>query len=137
MAKKGPDSIDIEVGRRIRLHRLERRLSQTKLADEIGVTFQQVQKYEKGTNRVGASRLTRIAKVLEVPISAFFGGTSTGGDRPPEKIALELEYLLIPGALRLVQAYKDIQDSPTRRIVLELVEMIASAHKRIGSKSRA
>src|ERR1043166_4842022 len=68
------DNRDAEVGRRVRSRRLECRLSQTELADRIGVTFQQVQKYEKGVNRIGAGRLQRIAEALEVPISFFFGG---------------------------------------------------------------
>src|SRR5438105_13563521 len=63
-----------EVVRRVRARRLECRLSQTDLADRIGVTFQQVQKYEKGVNRIGAGRLQRISEALEVPISFFFGG---------------------------------------------------------------
>src|ERR1700710_1028399 len=68
------DGRDAEVGRRVRSRRLECRLSQTELADGIGVTFQQVQKYEKGVNRIGAGRLQRISEALEVPISFFFGG---------------------------------------------------------------
>src|SRR5213595_3857744 len=68
------DARDAEVGRRVRSRRLECRLSQTELADRIGVTFQQVQKYEKGVNRIGAGRLQRISEALDVPISFFFGG---------------------------------------------------------------
>ena len=70
------DSRDEEVGRRVRSRRLESRLSQTELADKIGVTFQQIQKYEKGANRVGASRLTQIADVLTVPIPTLFSKCS-------------------------------------------------------------
>src|SRR5688500_20393191 len=66
------DNRDAEVGRRVRSRRLECRLSQTELADRIGVTFQQVQKYEKGVNRIGAGRLQRISEALEVPIALFF-----------------------------------------------------------------
>src|SRR2546423_15649574 len=68
------DNRDAEVGRRARSRRLECKLSQTDLADRIGVTFQQVQKYEKGVNRIGAGRLQRISEALDVPISFFFGG---------------------------------------------------------------
>src|SRR5258707_8795672 len=71
------DLRDAEVGRRVRSRRLECRLSQTELADRIGVTFQQVQKYEKGVNRIGAGRLPRISEALEVPISFFFGGAGS------------------------------------------------------------
>src|SRR5438094_2862806 len=69
-----PDARDIDVGRRIRSQRLVCRMSQTELANNLGVTFQQVQKYEKGVNRVGAGRLSRIADVLNVPVSFFFSG---------------------------------------------------------------
>ena len=75
------DNRDAEVGRRVRSRRLECRLSQTELADRIGVTFQQVQKYEKGVNRIGAGRLQRISEALEVPISFFFGATAGGPAR--------------------------------------------------------
>ena len=74
MSVKRPDPVDVEVGHRIRIERLARGLSQTALANQLGVTFQQVQKYEKGVNRVGAGRLTKIAEVLGVPVGAFFSG---------------------------------------------------------------
>src|SRR3954463_9966038 len=70
------DARDAEVGRRVRSRRLECRLSQTELADKVGVTFQQVQKYEKGVNRIGAGRLQRIAEALDVPITFFFDGSN-------------------------------------------------------------
>src|SRR6266480_4207999 len=75
------DNRDAEVGRRVRSRRLECRLSQTELADRIGVTFQQVQKYEKGVNRIGAGRLQRISEALEVPITFFFDATPHGAER--------------------------------------------------------
>lgn len=71
--KKSADPLDFTIGRSIRYHRVRRRLSQTALGKRIGVTFQQVQKYENATNRVPASRLSHIARVLDVPIDAFFG----------------------------------------------------------------
>src|SRR6266508_6549705 len=71
---KAPDARDVDVGRRIRAQRLVCRMSQTELANALGVTFQQVQKYEKGVNRVGAGRLAKIADTLRVPISFFFDG---------------------------------------------------------------
>src|SRR6266480_2725693 len=71
---KAPDARDMDVGRRIRAQRLVCRMSQTELANNLGVTFQQVQKYEKGVNRVGAGRLSRIADVLGVPVAFFFSG---------------------------------------------------------------
>jgi transcriptional regulator with XRE-family HTH domain len=74
MGAKRATKTDVAVGERIREFRKNAKLSQTQLAEQIGVTFQQVQKYEKGTNRVGASRLTQIAHALDVPITAFFDG---------------------------------------------------------------
>src|SRR5205085_8472683 len=81
VATRRADSRDQEVGRRVRSRRLECRLSQTELADKIGVTFQQVQKYEKGVNRIGAGRLQRISEALEVPITFFFDATPHGASR--------------------------------------------------------
>ena len=77
MATRKPDPVDIEVGQRIKIQRLAAGLSQTELGENIGVTFQQVQKYEKGANRVGAGRLTQIARVLNIPVNAFFEGRET------------------------------------------------------------
>ena len=74
MATRKPDPVDIEVGQRIKIQRLAAGLSQTELGESIGVTFQQVQKYEKGANRVGAGRLTQIARCLKIPVNTFFEG---------------------------------------------------------------
>ena len=128
MAKKSPDPIDVEVGRRIRIQRTSRGISQTDLGKKIGVTFQQVQKYEKGINRVGASRLTRIAKVLGLRVSTFFGdpeGAAEGG-AATEASRLDLEYLVVPGALRLLRAYGQIRESVLRRTIVTFVEKIAA-----------
>ncbi len=124
MAKKGPSPVDIEVGRRIRLQRMSAGMSQTELANEIGVTFQQVQKYEKGANRVGAGRLTQIANALRLPISAFFegGGEPTSGKARPATSPVEL--LTQPNALRLLQAYSAIPDESIRASIVRLVEAI-------------
>jgi transcriptional regulator with XRE-family HTH domain len=72
--QKEPDATDIYVGKRVRMRRLALDMSQTNLADAVGLTFQQIQKYEQGTNRVSASRMQQFAKILEVPISFFFEG---------------------------------------------------------------
>ena len=74
MAKKAPNPIDKHVGARVRMRRMMLSMSQEKLGDALGLTFQQVQKYEKGTNRIGASRLQQIANILQVPVSFFFEG---------------------------------------------------------------
>src|SRR5436853_7717475 len=74
MAKKAPNPIDKHVGSRVRMQRMMLGMSQEKLGDALGLTFQQVQKYEKGTNRIGASRLQHICRILQVPVSFFFDG---------------------------------------------------------------
>jgi transcriptional regulator with XRE-family HTH domain len=120
----GPDPIDIEVGRRIRIQRTVRGISQSTLGRALGITFQQVQKYEKGTNRVGAGRLTRIAKELDVPVGALLGAD---GIAPQELSAgpNALEYLAQPGSIRLLQAFAQIADKGTKTALIELTERIA------------
>src|ERR1700716_926711 len=99
MSTKMPDPLDVMVGAKIRIFRIHRRVSQTDLAELIGATFQQVQKYEKGMNRVGASRLSRIATVLGVSIGELF-------ESPGDKLATSPFRLLAePGALRLLKSY--------------------------------
>ena len=94
---------DVEIGRRIRLHRLTKGMSQMEVASFCGITFQQIQKYENGTNRVGGSRLQQIANVLGVAPAAFFDAGGTGGDNP---IGGEIAELLTqPGAIRLLRNY--------------------------------
>jgi|SRR5947209_20582180 len=131
MSVKKPDPVDIEVGQRIRIQRMATGLSQTTLADQLGVTFQQVQKYEKGVNRVGAGRLTKIAKVLGVPVSTFFGANDAGaierGDRHTPSSPLKL--LTVPGALRLLRAYGQLNDGKMRRSIVDLVENIAAGRR--------
>jgi transcriptional regulator with XRE-family HTH domain len=128
MSVKRPDPVDIEVGHRIRIERLARGLSQTALANQLGVTFQQVQKYEKGVNRVGAGRLTKIAEVLGIEVGAFFGAKD-GADAAAAKErgeASPLKLLTVSGAFRLLRAYGDIEDSNLRRAIVDLVEQISS-----------
>jgi len=128
MSVKRPDPVDVEVGHRIRIERLSRGLSQTALANQLGVTFQQVQKYEKGVNRVGAGRLTKIAEVLGVSVSTFFSGkevlASEQGKTGDEASPLKL--LTVSGAFRLLRAYADIEDSNLRSSIVDLVEQISS-----------
>jgi transcriptional regulator with XRE-family HTH domain len=134
MSVKRPDPVDIEVGHRIRIERLARGLSQTALANQLGVTFQQVQKYEKGVNRVGAGRLTKIAEVLGIEVSTFFGAKEIAGtgEAKEEGAASPLKLLTVSGAFRLLRAYGDIEDSNLRRAIVELVEQI-STQKRSSS----
>jgi len=122
--RKSPDHRDAFVGSRIRSQRLVRRMSQTELGRRVGVTFQQVQKYEKGRNRVSASRLQRISDVLAVPVAFFFG---EGAESKSASAAAEtgLAFLETAGAVRLVRAYSKIRDSRTRRSLVELAETMA------------
>ena len=126
MSVKRPDPVDVEVGHRIRIERLARGLSQTALANQLGVTFQQVQKYEKGVNRVGAGRLTKIAEVLGVAVGSFFTGKEvldSEVDRDVDQ-ASPLKLLTVSGAFRLLRAYSEIEDSELRRCIVDLVEQI-------------
>ena len=123
------DNRDAEVGRRVRSRRLECRLSQTELADRIGVTFQQVQKYEKGVNRIGAGRLQRISEALEVPISFFFGVGAGGGSVAKDTAAGSAEsvfgFLQTSGSVRIVKAFHKIKSRKARQLLVEMAEELA------------
>lgn len=125
--KKSPNSIDIHVGSRIRLRRVMLGLSQEKLGDGLGITFQQVQKYEKGTNRVGASRLQHISELLDVHISYFFEGVPDASqDRAPVAPSALSQFLNSKEGISLAKAFSAIEDSRVRRRVLELVQSLGS-----------
>ena len=134
MAKRSPLPIDILVGQNIRICRLQKALSQGELGRRIGVTFQQVQKYEKGANRVGASRLTQIADVLGVPIPTLFDGAPTAAQTSTEPTARFL--LAKPHSLRLLQGFDKIDNDATRLAVLHLVESLIQTPARSGSARR-
>ena len=122
------DNRDAEVGRRVRSRRLECRLSQTELADRIGVTFQQVQKYEKGVNRIGAGRLQRISEALEVPISFFFSGTA-GSAKAESGGGAEsvFGFMQTSGSVRIVKAFHKIKSRKARQLLVEMAEEFADA----------
>jgi transcriptional regulator with XRE-family HTH domain len=119
------DSIDIAVGQRIKVERLARRMSQTELAEKIGVSFQQVQKYEKGLNRVGAGRLTRIAEVLGIQVGAFFETSASATLKDEDSKTSPLDMLAEPGAVRVLRAFSQLPKGPLRRSVLGLLEKMA------------
>ena len=130
MSVKRPDPVDIEVGHRIRIERLSRGLSQTALANKLGVTFQQVQKYEKGVNRVGAGRLTKIAEVLGVQVGSFFAGKDMlDGHAKESGESSPLKLLTVSGAFRLLRAYSEIEDPNLRRSIVDLVEQIKEGRR--------
>jgi transcriptional regulator with XRE-family HTH domain len=126
------DLRDAEVGRRVRARRLECRLSQTELADRIGVTFQQVQKYEKGVNRIGAGRLQRISEALEVPISFFFNSSNGSGSTGPATREAAggnesvFGFLQTSGSVRIVKAFHRIKSRKARQLLVEIAEEFAS-----------
>jgi transcriptional regulator with XRE-family HTH domain len=123
MTRRGGDPRDAEIGQRVRALRLQRGLSQTELGQLISVTFQQVQKYEKGTNRISAGRLQRIAEVLGVPVAYFFAAPA---DKEPSNAAAdEGGFLQAEGALRLARAYARIKEPGIRLQLLRLTEAIA------------
>jgi transcriptional regulator with XRE-family HTH domain len=126
MGSKKPDLIDVEVGQRIRIQRLAAGLSQSELAERIGVTFQQVQKYEKGMNRVGAGRLTKIARVLNVPVGSFFDGRDTIEQVELQGMDAPLAAMAQPYAYRLLRAYASISDPDLRETIVEFVERTAN-----------
>jgi transcriptional regulator with XRE-family HTH domain len=117
-----PDPIDALVGRNIRLQRLAKRISQGELAKHLGITLQQVQKYERGANRVTAGRLVRLTDILEVSLTALFDGVS--GPRASSG-ASPVDLIIDPRAFRLAQAYAQIGDAGLRSAIVALVEDIA------------
>lgn len=127
MQKKSPNEIDKHLGSRVRARRIMLGMSQEKLADALGLTFQQVQKYEKGVNRIGASRLLHIAGILDVSIEFFFEGVPglrAGGFSDDSLMA---EFLTRSESDRLVRGFLKLKDDEARRKVADLVDWLASA----------
>ena len=125
---KKPDAIDRHVGSRVRAQRMLRGLTQEKIAEAIGVTFQQVQKYEKGTNRIGAGRLNRIAEILGVPISLFYE------DAPQQKSPTRVDdsklskvsgFLATRQGIALMNSFLEIEDESVRRRLVSLMSAIS------------
>jgi transcriptional regulator with XRE-family HTH domain len=130
MATKAPNPIDKYVGSRVRMRRIMLGMSQEKLGEALGLTFQQIQKYEKGTNRVGASRIQQISEILQVPVSFLFEGgpTSNSGDGFTEGTSPTYvsDFLATSEGLALTRAFTRIADSKLRRSIVDLVEQIAA-----------
>jgi transcriptional regulator with XRE-family HTH domain len=116
---RAPHPNDVMVGRSIRLHRIAAKMSQVELGQKLGVTFQQVQKYEKGTNRVGAGRLLTISEVLNVPITTFYRGAKAirGGHSP-------LQLLSERDAFNLAEAFSKIENPAIRHALVALVKSL-------------
>lgn len=130
MLKKVPNPIDRHVGSRVRMRRMLAGVSQEKLGDALGLTFQQVQKYEKGSNRISASRLQQIAKMLDVPVSFFFDGAPTGdmptgGFSDAASSAYVSDFMSSSEGVQLTKAFVRIKSPKVRRRIVELVESLA------------
>jgi transcriptional regulator with XRE-family HTH domain len=137
IAKKAPNPIDKHVGARVRMRRMMLGMSQEKLGNSLSLTFQQVQKYEKGTNRIGASRLQQISHILQVPVSFFFDGApavamgprAEGVGEAPSPAYIS-DFLSSSDGLALTKAFMRISDSKLRRRIVDLVEQISVGDKR-------
>jgi transcriptional regulator with XRE-family HTH domain len=134
LKKKGPNPVDRHVGSRVRMRRVLVGMSQEKLGDALGLTFQQVQKYEKGTNRIGASRLQQIAGVLNVSPAFFFEDLENDSSGEPAGLqedgsAFVVDFLSTSEGLMLNKNFVRIKDAKVRRKVVELVASLASENE--------
>jgi transcriptional regulator with XRE-family HTH domain len=128
--KKAPNPTDQHVGSRVRMRRKMLAMSQGKLGAALGLTFQQVQKYEKGTNRIGASRLQQISHILRVPVTFFFEGTPNasaphGSNESEISMAAIDDFVSNSDGLRLMRAFMRIDNATLRRRIVKLVQEIA------------
>ena len=135
--KKAPGEFDRQVGRRVRARRIQSGMSQERLADQIGVTFQQVQKYEKGTNRIPISRLRTISQIFVVPLNYFTegplgedGSTAQPGFAEQGQTGYSIDILASPEGVALVRAFSSIEDPKLRRRVVDLVTTLVEGQKR-------
>lgn len=122
---KSPNPIDVHVGSRLRERRMALGVSQERLGESLGLTFQQVQKYEKGVNRIGASRLFQIARILEVPVQYFFEGVSLEDRDDPNNTQEIMRFLGTVEGLQLNAAFAKIKHDETRRRIVELVKTLS------------
>jgi transcriptional regulator with XRE-family HTH domain len=128
--KKAPNSTDRHIGSRVRMRRKMLAMSQTQLADALGITYQQVQKNESGTNRIAATRLQQISHILQVPIAFFFEGTpKASAPRGPRGSALSIaqidDFVASSEGLRLIGAFMRVHNADLRRKIVMLVQKIA------------
>jgi len=137
--QKTQSPVDKHVGARVRMRRMMLGMSQEKLGDAVKLTFQQIQKYEKGANRIGASRLQQFAGILQVPVSFFFeGAPPSPGQNPPlgelPSPAYIADFLATSDGLALTAAFMRIKDSKLRRRIVDLVEAIAPEEETAARK---
>lgn len=128
-APRAANPVDVHVGARVRIRRQVLKMSQERLGDQLGVTFQQVQKYERGSNRIGASRLWRLAQVLDVPVSYFFEGLSddieSGEFTENEQMPIVYDFINSTDGVALAKAVTKIENKAVRRQILELARSLA------------
>lgn len=137
MPTKAPNPVDRHVGSRVRMRRIMLGMSQEKLGEGLGLTFQQIQKYEKGTNRIGASRIQQISEILQVPVSFLFEGSPGSvsdaeayGESPsPAYVA---DFLATSEGLALIRAFTRIPDIKLRRAIVDMVELIGERDEAEG-----
>ena len=135
--KKQANPIDAQVGNRVRIRRMLIGMSQEKLGDLLGLTFQQVQKYEKGVNRIGAGRLYEVSRILGVPIDFFYEGVAAAPDRRLRRIRSAppvMEFVSSGEGLQLSLAFMKIKDPKVRKRVLDLVKSLAE--EEVGEAER-
>ena len=133
MAKRNANPIDVHVGNRVRMRRMLIGMSQEKLGDQLGLTFQQVQKYEKGSNRVSASRLFQMAQILGVNVQFFYddmpgsvSGNPSTGFAENKNGELIMDLISAAEGLQLNQAFIEIKDADVRRRIIDLVKVLGS-----------
>jgi transcriptional regulator with XRE-family HTH domain len=123
----GPHPVDRHVGLRIRMRRKEMGVSQERLAEALGITFQQVQKYERGANRVSASKLWEIAAALKTPVAYFYDGLADQ-DSPPDQREAAQEFMMSAEAAELMSAFPRIAEPAVRRKLVELIRVVADEY---------
>ena len=137
MPPKPPNPVDRHIGSRVRMRRIMLGMSQEKLGEGLGLTFQQIQKYEKGTNRIGASRIQQISEILQVPVSFLFEGSprssaGTKGFSEAPSTAYVADFLATSEGLALIRAFTLISDVKLRRAIVDMVELIGGDRKEAG-----
>jgi len=139
MAARKPHHIDVHVGSRVRLRRMFIGMSQEKLGEQMSLTFQQIQKYEKGTNRIGASRLFQLAEVLGVQVGFFFEGLQSLGQRvgatgfaEPQSETYVMDFLDSREGVELNRAFVRIRDPKVRKSIVDMVRAMADTEEKAG-----
>ncbi|SMF15854.1 Transcriptional regulator, contains XRE-family HTH domain [Tistlia consotensis] len=121
------DELDAEIGRRLREARIVRGMSQTELGDALGITFQQIQKYEKGLNRIGSGRLFKISRILHLPVTYFYDGLEEAASRSPKQPEIEPEEALATKTIRVARLLNELPEGEIKDSVFKLIRSFARA----------